>query len=107
MDAFSAIADPTRRSIIEALSGGDKSFGELAERYDISRPAVSQHLKVLRDAGLVESRAAAQRRIYRLRDNGLDDLERWLEHVRAFWNPRLDRLHDAIAESQEQEHSDE
>ena len=62
MDIYTALADPTRRKIIESLAAGDTSFGELADKFAISRPAVSQHLKVLRDAGIVAARADAQRR---------------------------------------------
>ncbi len=92
MDAFAALADRTRRNIVEALASGEQSFGELAVRFEMSRPAVSQHLKILREAGLVSARAEAQRRIYRLDDDALGDIERWLDRVRQFWNPRLDEL---------------
>jgi DNA-binding transcriptional ArsR family regulator len=98
MDTFTALADPTRRHIIETLAVGEASFGELAERFEMSRPAVSQHLKVLRDAGIVASRADAQRRIYRLNDNGLDELEAWLGKVRDYWSKRLDRLERLLNE---------
>ena len=93
-----ALADPTRRHIIETLATGEASFGELAVRYDMSRPAVSQHLKVLRDAGIVASRADAQRRIYRLNDGSLDELEAWLGTVRDYWSKRLDRLEQLLNE---------
>ena len=63
MDTFLALADPTRRHIIESLATGELAFGDLAEKFDMSRPAVSQHLKVLREAGIVSARADAQRRI--------------------------------------------
>lgn len=96
MDTFTAFADPTRRHIIETLAAGEASFGELADRFEMSRPAVSQHLKVLRDAGIVASRADAQRRIYRLNDGGLDELEAWLGTVRNYWNQRLDRLEQLL-----------
>ena len=98
MDTFAAISDPTRRQIIESLASADSSFGELADRFEMSRPAVSQHLKVLRDAGVVSVRADAQRRIYSLSQGGLDDVNRWLEQVQAFWNPRLDRLEQLLDE---------
>lgn len=100
MDAFAALADPTRRNIVEALAGGEQSFGELADRFEMSRPAVSQHLKILREAGLVSARAQAQRRIYRLDDNALGDIERWLDRVRQFWNPRLDELERVLGKGQ-------
>lgn len=92
MDVFHALADPTRRRIVEALALGETGFGELAEAFDMSRPAVSQHLKVLKDAGVVTARAEAQRRIYRLEPTALDGIDDWLERVRAYWNPRLDAL---------------
>jgi DNA-binding transcriptional ArsR family regulator len=85
MDTFLALADPTRRRIIESLADGESAFGDLAGQFDMSRPAVSQHLKVLREAGLVSVRKDAQRRIYRLNAEGLDQLEEWLERVRRFW----------------------
>ena len=72
MDTFTALSDPTRRQIVESLALGESSFGELADQFDMSRPAVSQHLKVLREAGIVSARADAQRRIYRLNDDSLD-----------------------------------
>ncbi len=92
MDTFYALADPTRRQIVEMLAAGDSSFGELADRFEISRPAVSQHLKVLRETGIVVARADAQRRIYRLEDGGLAELDAWLGKLRDFWNARLDKL---------------
>lgn len=101
MDTFTALADPTRRQIIESLAAGETSFGELADRFEMSRPAVSQHLKVLRDAGIVASRADAQRRIYRLTDDGFDEVEAWLGKVREFWSQRLDRLETLLGEAED------
>ncbi len=98
MDAFTALADPTRRHIVEMLATGEQSFGELAGRFEMSRPAVSQHLKVLRDANIVASRPDAQRRVYRLNDSALDDLENWVRSVRKFWSGALDELERALAE---------
>ena len=96
MDTFLALADPTRRRIIESLADGESAFGDLAGQFDMSRPAVSQHLKVLREAGLVHVRKDAQRRIYRLNAEGLDQLDEWLESVRRFWGARLDDLERAL-----------
>ena len=98
MDTFIALADPTRRQIIESLAARETSFGELADKFEMSRPAVSQHLKVLRDAGIVTARADAQRRIYRLSDNSLDEVEAWIGKIREFWTQRLDRLERVLAE---------
>ena len=96
MDTFVALADPTRRRIIESLATGETSFGALADQFEMSRPAVSQHLKVLRDAGIVTARADAQRRIYRLSDDGLDEVDAWLGKVQKFWSQRLDRLEEVL-----------
>ena len=92
MDRFIALADPTRRQIIESLCSGEQSFGDIADNFAMSRPAVSQHLKVLRDHGLVTVRAEAQRRIYGLDVAGLDEVNDWLTKVRQYWNVRLDQL---------------
>lgn len=100
MDTFSVLSDPTRRRIIESLVGGERSFGEIAEQFEMTRPAVSQHLRVLRESSLVSVRADAQRRIYRLEPAGFDEVEEWLTRVRRFWNPRLDRLEHALREEE-------
>lgn len=99
MDTFTALADPTRRQIIESLATGETSFGDLANKFEMSRPAVSQHLKVLREAGIVTARVDAQRRIYRLNDDCLDEVEDWLGKVRDFWSRRLDRLEQLLSET--------
>lgn len=99
MDTFVAIADPTRRSIVMSLANGESSFGELADKYEMSRPAVSQHLKVLRDAGIVTVRPDAQRRIYSLSDGAFDEVDSWLKNVREFWAPRLDKLEQLLIET--------
>ena len=98
MDTFIALADPTRRQIIESLATGETSFGTLADQFEMSRPAVSQHLKVLRDAGIVTSRADAQRRIYCLSDGGLDEVDAWLGNVQNYWLQKLDKLEQALGE---------
>lgn len=92
MDAFIALADPTRRQIIQSLAAGESAFGDIADQFEMSRPAVSQHLKVLREAGLVAVRKDAQRRIYRIEAGGLDEVDEWLDTVRRFWSERLDEL---------------
>ena len=86
------IAEPTRRRILDALRGGERSVGELVKAVGMHQPGVSRHLKVLRDAGLVEVRQDAQRRLYRLRPEPLMDLDAWLEPFRAQWATRLDAL---------------
>jgi DNA-binding transcriptional ArsR family regulator len=96
--ALSALADPTRQRIVEMLAGGELSAGDIAARFSISRPAVSQHLKVLREKGLVTVRGDAQRRIYTLEAAGLDELEAWLARCRRFWAARLDALDRRLQE---------
>lgn len=98
MDQFLALADPTRREIIETLALGERSFGELAGQFEMSRPAVSQHLKVLRETGLVKVRAEAQRRIYGLDSGGLAGIDEWLRKVQSFWADRLNSLEEALNE---------
>jgi DNA-binding transcriptional ArsR family regulator len=98
MDTFMALADPTRRQIIQSLANGESAFGDIADQFEMSRPAVSQHLKVLREAGLVAVRKDAQRRIYRIEASGLRELDEWLEKVRHFWGERLDDLERALQE---------
>jgi len=93
---LSALADPTRQRIVEMLAGGALSSGEIANRFDLSPPAVSQHLKTLRTARLVSVHADKQRRIYQLNPEGVRELTDWLARIRAFWNPKLDALEDAL-----------
>ncbi|SFS08914.1 transcriptional regulator, ArsR family [Agrococcus baldri] len=94
---FFALADPTRRAMLERLSAGAATVGELAEPFPISRPAVSQHLGVLEDAGLIERTRQGQWRSCALRPEGLDDAERWVAEHRTAWQSRFDRLDDALA----------
>ncbi|MGA0602535.1 ArsR/SmtB family transcription factor [Caulobacter sp. KR2-114] len=92
MDSLAALADPTRRRIVESLAAGPLSSGEIASRFPITKPAVSQHLKTLRQARLVRVRAQAQRRIYELDPEGVGELAAWVGRLQAFWAPRLDAL---------------
>jgi DNA-binding transcriptional ArsR family regulator len=89
---FDALADPTRRRLLELLAERERSAGELAGEFTVSRPAVSRHLRVLRDAGLVRWREDAQRRIYALRPQPLAELDDWLAGYRRFWSDALDQL---------------
>jgi DNA-binding transcriptional ArsR family regulator len=95
-NSLSALADPTRQRIVAMLAGGALSSGEIASRFKLSPPAVSQHLKTLRGAKLVSVRADKQRRIYQLNPEGVEELSEWIGRIRAFWNPRLDALEDAL-----------
>ncbi len=92
MEAFSALADPTRRRIVEMLAGRELRAGEIARRFDMTPPAVSQHLKLLRDAAIVQVRRDAQRRIYSLDPRGLAELDAWLTRFRRFWSTRPDAI---------------
>jgi DNA-binding transcriptional ArsR family regulator len=98
MDRFLALADSNRRRIVEMLGAGPLSAGEIGARFAISAPAVSQHLKVLREAGLVSVAVQGQRRIYRLDPTGLDAFEDWVRKVRGFWNTNLDALERQLAQ---------
>jgi DNA-binding transcriptional ArsR family regulator len=92
MEALQALADPTRRRILELLAERERDAGEIASHFDVSRPAVSRHLRVLRQHGLVHSRPEAQRRIYSLDPAPLAEAEQWLRTYRRFWENRLDAL---------------
>ena len=92
MIAFAALADETRRQIVELLGAGELAAGEIARRFEVSAPAISQHLRALRAARLVRVRAEAQRRIYALDPVGLGEIDRWLSRVRRAPHGRLDGL---------------
>lgn len=92
MQSLAAIADPTRRRIVELLAVRERTAGELVNEFDMSAPAISQHLKVLREAGLVTVRAEGQSRIQMINPAGFDELDAWLEKTRSFWSRNLDAL---------------
>src|SRR3954447_10205603 len=98
-DGFTALADPTRRSIFERLAERPSAVGELADALPVSRPAVSQHLKVLKDAGLVVDHADGTRRIYRLDPDGVDALRAYLD---TFWNHALTAFKRAVEQDNEE-----
>lgn len=89
---FDAIADPTRRMILDHLRGREMSAGEIAGCFPVSRPAIARHVRVLRKAGLVRERRAAQKRYYALEPDGLAEVDRWLAPHRLFWAARLSDL---------------
>ena len=89
MSAFEALADPTRRRIVELVSEGERSAGEIASVFAISRPGVSKHLRVLREHGVIRWRSDGTRRLYSLDGGGLAELDEW---IRRFWTNRLDAL---------------
>src|SRR5580693_3346891 len=92
MQTFAALADPIRAEIVQLLSARDLTAGDIASRFPISRPAVSRHLSVLRRSRLVRVRGEAQRRVYSLDTDGLDEVDRWIGECRRLWNARLDAL---------------
>jgi DNA-binding transcriptional ArsR family regulator len=96
MDVFTALADPIRRDIVDVLAQGDEDAGSIASRFAVSRPAISRHLRVLREAGIVEARPDAQRRVYRLRPDALMEVGAWLAKYRRFWPQRLEMLAAAL-----------
>ena len=100
-----AVADESRRTILESLTGGPATAGDLAALLPIARPGVSRHLRVLREAGLVEVRREAQRRVYRLRPEPLAEVDEWLGRYRALWEHRLDALHIEVARGKRERRS--
>jgi DNA-binding transcriptional ArsR family regulator len=96
--ALQVLAEPRRVAILELLRDGERAVGELVGRLGLSQPAVSKHLRVLKDAGLVEARVDAQRRLYRIRPEPLADLDQWLASYRRLWTTHLDRLEDHLGE---------
>ncbi len=107
MSSLAALADPTRRRIVELLSEGERTAGEIVGRFGLSAPAISQHLKVLREAGLVQVRVAGQHRVYRLDQRGLDEIDQWVTRVRRFWTSRLDALERELRTSTDAQQEDE
>ncbi|MDR3512361.1 MAG: metalloregulator ArsR/SmtB family transcription factor [Caulobacteraceae bacterium] len=98
--AFAALADPTRRRVMERLASGPKAVGEIAAGFPVSRPAISQHLKVLREAGLVADRAEGTRRVYSIDPEGLGPLRAWLDR---FWGVALDAFQAEVEGDREED----
>jgi DNA-binding transcriptional ArsR family regulator len=92
VDAFAVLAEPTRRRILDVLRGSERSVGDLVDALAVSQPTMSKHLKVLRDAGFVSCRTAAQQRIYRVEPRPLRDVDAWLAPYRRMWTTHLDAL---------------
>jgi len=103
--ALRALADESRRTVLETLAGGPATAGELAALLPIARPGVSRHLRVLREAGLVEVRREAQRRVYSLRPEPLVEVNDWLSGYLTLWEQRLDALHTEIARGKRERRS--
>ena len=98
---FQALADPSRRKIFESLTGGEAAVKDLTARFDISQPAVSQHLAALKDAGLVDSRREGRCVYYRVEPRGMKPLIDWIAHYRAFWTERVASLEQLLKEMDE------
>lgn len=96
IETFSALAEPNRLRIVELLRMGAKPVGEIGEKLHLQQPQVSKHLRVLKEAGLVDVEVRAQQRIYELRAEPLKELDVWLERFRAMWDEQFDRLDDYL-----------
>jgi DNA-binding transcriptional ArsR family regulator len=103
---FSALAEPNRLDIVELLRDGPLSVGEIADRLQLGQPQTSKHLRVLSDAGLVEVQPMANKRIYKLRTQPLQELDNWLETFRRIWEEKFDNLEAYLLQLQEQDHRD-
>ncbi len=99
-DPFTVLAEPTRRRILDTLRGGERTVGELVGALALSQPAVSKHLRVLRDTGFVSVRAAAQQRVYRLEPRRLREIDAWLAPYRDTWTQALDALEAHLDEEE-------
>jgi DNA-binding transcriptional ArsR family regulator len=106
-NVFGALADPTRRAIVARLAAeGDLTAGALAEPFDVSKPAISRHLKVLEDAGLIERRVDRQFRVFRLKTDALGEADDWMRRRMALWEASLDKLDAVLTAQNERKRSD-
>src|SRR5713101_4553165 len=101
--AFSALADPTRRAVLDLLRVGTRPAGEIARAFPVSRPAISKHLRILRRAHLVEERREGRHRMYQLNPGPLKAVDKWLEHYRSFWSASLTNLKSFVEAEYEKE----
>lgn len=100
---FAALAEPNRLRIVELLRKGPRPVNDIVERLELTQPQVSKHLKVLKDAGLVQVEARAQQRVYELRPQGLRAMHAWIERYRSLWDARMDAMDALVAEMVEKE----
>ena len=96
LSTLQALGNPSRQAILDLLRDGERPVGELVEHLHLSQPAVSKHLRVLKEAGVVEARPDAQRRLYRIRPEPFAELDAWLAAYRRLWTTHLDRLEDQL-----------
>ena len=101
MNTFAALADPTRAEILDVISRRPRTVNEIVARFDISQPAISRHLRVLREAGLVSVQPRGQTRVYKLETKPLQEIDTWLSRYRRFWADRLDALEHHMDEDPE------
>jgi DNA-binding transcriptional ArsR family regulator len=99
INLFQALADPARLRIVEAMKSGECAVGDIVERMDIHQSGVSRHLRILTEAGIVQMRPAAQRRLYSLRKEAFDELDAWVAGYRRHWEARLDRFGAALQQN--------
>jgi DNA-binding transcriptional ArsR family regulator len=102
-DIFTAIAHPFRRQILDSLRGGEQSVHRLAANFAVSRPAISQHLRVLVDVGLLREQRVGRENLYALQADGLQEVNVWISQFEVFWNNKLDALDEYLAQSEKQE----
>lgn len=107
MSPFEVLAEPNRRRILDLLRDQERAVGELVDALDVTQPAVSKHLRVLREAGFVQVRADAQRRLYRLRPEPLRAIEEWMAPYRRLWETRLDALEQHLDATRDASSSDQ
>jgi DNA-binding transcriptional ArsR family regulator len=103
VDAFAVLAEPTRREILDLLRSSDRNVGQLVAALGVAQPALSKHLRVLREAGFVSCRTAAQQRIYRIEERPLRALDSWIAPYRLLWTRHLDPLERHLDQQEEQE----
>jgi DNA-binding transcriptional ArsR family regulator len=102
-ETFAALAEPNRYRIVELLRAGGRSVNDIGDRLDLSQPLVSKHLRVLREAGLVDVEPRARQRVYELRPKPLRDMHAWLERYRRVWDERFDQLDELLVELETEE----
>jgi DNA-binding transcriptional ArsR family regulator len=107
IETFAALAEPNRFRIVELLRSGARSVNDIGERLDLSQPLVSKHLRVLREAGLVDVEPRARQRVYELRAKPLRAMHQWLERYRRVWDERFQQLDELLIELEEKEKTDE
>ncbi len=106
-EAFSALADPTRRAVLDLLRAGTRPAGEIARAFPVSRPAISKHLRILRRAHLVEERREGRHRMYQLNPEPLKAVDSWIEQYRSFWSASLTNLEEFVEAEYEKEQARE